>query len=325
MGFYPPVSDLFATAENSFKAKLRSTVERLAASNILIGTSSWKYSGWLGTLYDQQHYCYRGKFAESRFDRDCLAEYAETFKTVCVDAAYYQFPSAKYLSGLVEKVPADFRFSFKVTDDITLKRFTNLPRFGVKAGKPNDNFLNAELFNNAFLKPCEPFRNQVGLLIFEFSRFYSADYEHGRDFIADLDGFLSKLPEGWNYGVEIRNQEWLQPDYFAVLRKHGIVHVFNNWSRMPTVGEQMVVTGSETSDSTVAARFLLKPGRSYEEAVEQFSPYRSVKEINEEAREAGRKLIAGAKQQGKKAFIYVNNRLEGNALETIATMTESGE
>jgi uncharacterized protein YecE (DUF72 family) len=322
LGFYPPVSDLFATAENSFKAKLRSTVECLAASNILIGTSSWKYDGWLGTLYDQQRYCYRGKFAESRFERDCLVEYAETFKTVCVDAAYYQFPSAKYLDGLVSKVPADFRFTFKVTDDITLKRFTNLPRFGVKAGKPNDNFLNADLFNNAFLKPCEPFHSNIGLLMFEFSRFYAADYQHGRDFIADLDGFLSRLPEGWNYGVEIRNKEWLQPDYFAVLRKHGVVHVFNNWSRMPTVGEQMAVAGSDTSDAMVAARFLLKPGRSYEEAVEQFSPYKSAKEINEEARTAGRKLIAGAKQQGKKAFIYVNNRLEGNALETISAMTE---
>ena len=61
LGFYPPVSDLFATAENSFKAKLRSTVERLAASNILIGTSSWKYDGWLGTIYDQQRYCCPGK------------------------------------------------------------------------------------------------------------------------------------------------------------------------------------------------------------------------------------------------------------------------
>ena len=53
------------------------------------------------------------------------------FRTDCVDAAYYQFPSAKYLEGLVSKVPEDFRFGLKVTDDITLKRFTNLPRFGI--------------------------------------------------------------------------------------------------------------------------------------------------------------------------------------------------
>jgi len=315
------MADPFPDDQTSFKSKLQSAVQRLAASNIFIGTSSWKYPGWTGLIYDEQRYIYRGKFAETRFERDCLTEYAEVFKTVCVDAAYYQFPSTKYLDGLITKVPADFLFTFKVTDDITLKRFTNLPRFGIKAGKPNDNFLNAELFVNAFLRPCEPFRNNVGLLMFEFSRFYSTDYQHGRDFVAELDAFFSKLPKGWNYGVEIRNKDWLQPDYFAVLRKHGVVHVFNNWSMMPTVGEQMMVPDSDTSDSMVAARFLLKPGRKYEEAVKAFSPYKSVKEVNEEARAAGKKLIVGAKQQGKQAVIYINNRLEGNALETILGMT----
>lgn len=314
------MADLFPDAQTSFKSKLQSAVQRLASSNIFIGTSSWKYPGWTGQIYDEQRYHYRGKFAETRFERDCLTEYAETFKTVCVDAAYYQFPSTKYLDGLMTKVPTDFLFTFKVTDDITLKRFTNLPRFGIKAGKPNGNFLNADLFINAFLKPCEPFRSNIGVLIFEFSRFYSTDYEHGREFVADLDAFFSKLPKGWRYGVELRNKDWLQPDYFAVLRKHEVVHVFNNWSMMPTVGEQMVVTGSDTSDSMVAARFLLKPGRKYEEAVEQFSPYNSAKEVNEEARKAGRKLIAEAKQKGKQAFIYINNRLEGNALETVNAM-----
>jgi|GEM_PF-4498970 len=83
LGFYPLVPDLFAATEHSFKAKLQSAVQRLAADNIFVGTSSWKYSGWLGTIYDEQRYCYRGKLAESRFERDCLLEYAEVFKTVC--------------------------------------------------------------------------------------------------------------------------------------------------------------------------------------------------------------------------------------------------
>jgi len=83
------VPDLFATAENSFRSTLRSTVERLAADGIFIGTSSWKYDGWLGTIYDPQRYHYRGKFAESRFERDCLAEYAETFKTVRPDRSLH--------------------------------------------------------------------------------------------------------------------------------------------------------------------------------------------------------------------------------------------
>ena len=183
-------------------------------------------------------------------------------------------------------------------------------------------FRSADLFIRAFLKPCEPFRQHIGLLMFEFSRFYPTDYAHGREFITDLDRFLGQLPASWNYGVELRNKDWLQPEYFEVLRRHGVVHVFNNWSMMPSVSEQMQLAGSETSDRLLAARFLLKPGRSYEEAVKEFSPYNGVKEVNAEARAAGKSLIQRAQQQSKQAFIFVNNRLEGNALETIAAMTE---
>ena len=316
------VLDLFAQAEPEIKTKLRQVAQRLATGNIFIGTSSWKYPEWCGQIYDRERYVYRGKFAETRFDRDCLTEYAEVFKTVCVDAAYHRFPSREFLSGLASQVPEDFRFTLKVTEDITIKRFPSIAKFGAKAGLPNEHFLNAELLEHSFLSACEGIRPKVGLLIFEFSRYYPADFRHLHDFTALLDAFLAKLPKGWNYGVELRNKDWLQPDYFALLQKHAVVHVFNNWSAMPTVGEQMVVPSSETSDSMVAARFLLKPGRKYEEAVKAFSPYKSVKEVNDEARAAGKKLIVGAKQQGKQAFIYVNNRLEGNALETIAAMTE---
>jgi hypothetical protein len=60
-----------------------------AAGGVFIGTSSWQYPGWRGMLYDEPRYMYRGKFAESRFEKNCLAEYAEVFRTVCVDAGYF--------------------------------------------------------------------------------------------------------------------------------------------------------------------------------------------------------------------------------------------
>ena len=306
------------------REQIRQQAAALAAEGVFIGTSSWKYTGWRGMLYDESRYVYRGKFAESRFEKNCLTEYAEVFKTVCVDAAYYKFPDAKYLENLVSHVPADFQFGFKVTDDITIKRFSNLPRFGIRAGKPNDNFLNAGLFGDAFLRPCEPFRQHVGLLMFEFSRFYSTDYEHGRDFVADLDRFLGSLPHGWPYAIEMRNRHWLQPDYFACLARHRVTHVFNSWEAMPPVSEQLAIPGGETNPLLSVARFLLKPGRKYEEAVKAFQPYDRLQEKNDDARSAGRKLIAKGKEAKgkKKTFIYVNNRLEGNALETIAAMLD---
>jgi uncharacterized protein YecE (DUF72 family) len=304
------------------RAQMKAKAIELAASGVFIGTSSWKYPGWRGMLYDESRYVYRGKFAVSRFEKNCLAEYAEVFKTVCVDAAFYKFPDEKYLTGLIEQVPEDFQFAFKVTDEITIKKFPNLPRHGVRAGKSNDHFLNASLFANAFLKPCEPLRKSIGLLMFEFSRFYPSDYEHGREFVADLDKFLAALPPAWPYAIEMRNKHWLQPDYFACLARHSVAHVYNSWDAMPPVSEQMALPGSRTNPKLTSARFLLMPGRKYEEAVKTFQPYDRVKEPYPEARAAGAALIAEGTAAGpeRKTFIYVNNRLEGNALETIDAM-----
>jgi len=303
---------------------MKQAARDLANKGVFIGTSSWKYPGWLGQLYDEGRYVWHGKFSEARFQRQCLSEYAEVFKTVCVDAAYYKFPDQRYLESMMNAVPDDFQFGFKVTDEITIKKFTKLPRFGLRAGKPNENFLNTDLFESAFLGPCEPFKSKVGLLIFEFSRFYPSDYAHGRDFVADLDGFLGRLPKGWPYGVEIRNKHFLHPDYFAALRQYGVAHVFNSWAEMPAVKEQLALEGARTNPNLCAARFLLKPGRRYEEAVKLLEPYDKIKDPNPEARVAGAMLIQeGVKAGGKrKTFIYVNNRLEGNALETIKAMLD---
>jgi hypothetical protein len=68
------------------REQVKLNAAKLADKGVFIGTSSWKYEGWLGQLYTPSLYEYRGKVAKTRFDRGCLAEYAEVFKTVCVDA-----------------------------------------------------------------------------------------------------------------------------------------------------------------------------------------------------------------------------------------------
>jgi hypothetical protein len=126
--------------------------------------------------------------------------------------------------------------------------------------------------------------------------------------------------------MELRNKHWLKPEYFACLARHSITHVFNSWSAMPPVNEQMATPASRTNPERIAARFLVKPGRKYEDAVKTFAPYDKVKEVNEDARQAGLALIKEGKEKPtKKTFIYVNNRLEGNALETIQAMLASRE
>lgn len=298
-------------------------LSHLASQGVWIGTSSWKYPGWIGPLYSRDRYVWKGRFAQSRFERLCLMEYAEVFKTVCVDAAYYQFPSAASIQALAEAVPDDFRFAFKVTDTLTLKRFPNLPRFGTLAGQPNPHFLSAERFTESFLNPCLSLGHKLGIIIFEFSRFHPTDFTRGRDFVAALDRFFPSIPHTAHYGVEIRNASFLHPDFFQALARHHVTPVLNSWTEMPRVAEQHQVA-SPLHFPALAARFLLKPGRSYADAVNAFRPYDAIKETCPEARADGAKLIADAVASNgtRKAFLYLNNRLEGNALETAAAMVE---
>jgi uncharacterized protein YecE (DUF72 family) len=229
--------------------RMKAAVAGLAEHGVFIGTSSWKYAGWRGMLYDDARYVWRGRFSQSRFERRCLAEYAEVFKTVSVDATFYKLPDAQFWNEFAPEVSPDFLFSLKVTDEITVKTFPQLPRFESRAGKPNPNCLNASLFASAFLAPCEPFKKNVGLLIIEFSRFYPGDFARGRDFVEVLDRFLAEIPRGWRYGVEIRNREFLRDEYFTVLRRHGVAHIYNSWTDMPPVAEQSAIPASRAPDS----------------------------------------------------------------------------
>jgi hypothetical protein len=40
----------------------------LADQGVFVGTSSWKYEGWLNQLYTPARYEYRGKVATTRFE-----------------------------------------------------------------------------------------------------------------------------------------------------------------------------------------------------------------------------------------------------------------
>jgi hypothetical protein len=51
------------------RERLAEQAANLAAQQVFIGTSSWKYQGWFGQLYDRARYEYRGRFADARFNR----------------------------------------------------------------------------------------------------------------------------------------------------------------------------------------------------------------------------------------------------------------
>ena len=315
------VGPLFDEPGGFDRSALAGRLGALAARNIYIGGSSWKYAGGLGQIYSRERYLSRGRFSRKLFEAECLREYAETFSTVCGDFAFYQFPGDEFWRRLLSNVPAAFRFAFKVPEQITCKVFPMHPRYGQQAGKENQSFLDHHMLREMFLRPLAAYGEKTALLIFEFGAFGRRSFAELGEFVDRLDPFLAALPPEFRYAVEIRNPEFLEKDYFACLRGHGVAHVYNAWSKMPELRHQMAIPDSATADFLVC-RALLRHGRVYQDAVGMFQPYTEIQDPNPEARESMRVLIGRAREDKKFLFLFVNNRLEGNAPLTILSLVE---
>jgi uncharacterized protein YecE (DUF72 family) len=136
------------------------------------------------------------------------------------------------------------------------------------------------------------------------------------EFAERLDRFFGELPAGGPWAVEIRNPEYLTPAYFAVLREHGVAHVFNSWTRMPSIGEQLALADSVTGPFIIC-RALLRPGRLYADAVEAFSPYDRIRDEQPALRADLVSLVRTAIALRLPAYVIANNRAEGSAPLTI--------
>ena len=292
-------------------------LERLRAAvppGIHFGTSSWNYPGWQGLVY---HQSYPKTGASGRM----LAEYARwpLFGTVGVDSSFYNPLSAKTLEEYAAALPPGFRCVSKVWDRITVHTHSKM-RDKARAGEPNPDFLNPALFVEAVLDPClAHFADHVGPFVFEFQAITRGSRVPPQAFADQLDRFFSALPRTAHYAVEVRNEEYLTPAYFAVLREHGVAHCFNSWTRMPSIGSQLALPGAIGAPFLIA-RALLRPGRYYAEAVDAFQPYDRVQDRNPELRADLVRLIETAVKARIPAYVLVNNRAEGSAPLTIAAV-----
>jgi len=282
--------------------------------DIHFGTSSWNYPGWQGLVYHQP-------YPKTGASGQMLAEYARwpLFSTVGIDASFYNPLSERTLAEYAAALPGGFRCVSKVWDRLTVHTHSKL-RDKAKAGEPNPDFLNPALFEEAVLGPClAHFADHLGPFVFEFQAITRGARVPPQDFADKLDRFFAALPRTAPYAVEVRNEEYLTPAYFAVLREHGVAHCLNSWTRMPSIGAQLDLPGVLGAPFLVA-RVLLRPGRYYAEAVDAFQPYDRIQDRNPELRSDIVKLIDTAVKARIPAYILVNNRAEGSAPLTIAAV-----
>jgi len=289
---------------------------------VRFGTSTWTYEGWKGTIYNRP-------YTKSNFKQTCLEEYAEypLFGTVGIDHTFYGPANDETLKRYASQLPDGFECCSKVWERITIPKYTKNKRYGKLAGEKNPDFLNAELFIDAVLPPfVRSFSGHTGPFIFQFQTQQLPEPKSADDnpafrlreaFSEKLDSFLGKLPTDFMYSIEVRNSDFLTPEYFAMLSKHKVSHVFNHWTHMPPIAEQLLIEGSITEAGHLVARILTPLGTAYKQAVDQFFPYNEVKQPMETMRRDVADLAIEAINLKKKAYAIVNNRAEGNAPGTI--------
>lgn len=205
---------------------------------VRVGTCSWKYDTWKGLVYEEG----RKYYAD-----DYLVDYAHHFNTVEVDQWFWSLfpgdpvlPDPKKVSTYAVSVPADFLFTVKAPNSVTLTHFyaRQPARYRAWANRPNEHFLSVEL-TERFLETLEPLGDRLGPVMFQFEYLNSKKMPGRTMFFDRLEAFLSKLPAGYRYAVETRNPHYIGAEFFELLRRTKAGMVILDGYHMPPLRETL--------------------------------------------------------------------------------------
>ena len=284
--------------------------------NLRLGTSSWSFPGWSGLVYEQQE-------SEQDLARSGLSAYSRhpLLSTVGVDRSYYSPLAPETWASYASSVPDDFQFLVKAHEHCTLSRFSNHKRHGDKRGMQNTLFLEARYAAETVIDPClEGLGAKAGVMLFQFAPQASRDLGGVWGFADRLHEFLSALPRGLLYAVELRNAELLTPPYAAALADTRVSHCITIHPSMPSPAEQFELT-SGCHDRALVVRWMLHAEYGYDEAKAEFEPFDRLVDPDPVSRTAISELVKEVSPETP-AWVIVNNKAEGSAPLSIVELAK---
>ncbi len=241
---------------------------------IHIGTSGWSYADWVGAFYPSGT-------PSSRY----LAEYARHFQTVEIDSTFYRIPTERMVDGWAAATPAAFRFAPKFPQTITHEK----------------RLAGCQAERDLFLARLDRLGERLGPMVLQFD--YTFRYEEHHL----LEAFLSELPAGRRYAVEVRHRGWLRDEFYALLERRGAALVLHDLHYMPKLDRA-------TADF-VFVRLLGK--RSL--VPDDFSHARidRAKDL-----EGWAEKIRALAARGLEVFVFANNRYQGHGPATCRDLAQ---
>jgi uncharacterized protein YecE (DUF72 family) len=283
-------------------------------THLRLGTSSWNYPGWAGMVWDRE-------YPENNLSRYGLSAYSKhpLFKTVSIDRGFYRPLTVAQFAEYASQVGDDFRFVVKAPSLITDALIRDEDGRGMRT---NLNFLNAIESVKLFVEPAlEGLRHKLGALVFQISPLPNQLLTRMPQVIDQLHQLLKAIPDLHQQApdavvaVEVRDPQWLTPQFVQALRDTKATYCMGLHAKMPPISEQLPILRALWPGPLVC-RWNLNPlhgAYGYEDAQQLYSPYDKMVDPDLETRAKLTQVIVGTARAGQNVYVTLSNKAEGSA------------
>ncbi|HXA76325.1 MAG TPA: DUF72 domain-containing protein [Candidatus Acidoferrales bacterium] len=258
-----------------------------------IGTSAFTAAGWEGSFYPS-----------GMKSADFLTFYATKLDSVEVDSTFYRTPSASTVTSWNRKTPNGFVFAVKVPQKITHEKV----------------LVDCEEEFKEFVRVMDLLGEKLGPMLLQFPYFNRSVFTSGAQFVARLKPFLKKLPKDHKVAVEIRNKNWLDAAFVALLRESGVALALIDQSWMPRPWD---LTGKF---DLVTADFTYVRWLGDRKQIEQITKKWEKVIVDRKADlRSWVDYLRPIKKRGVTIFAYANNHYAGHGPATVAQFLKMWE
>jgi uncharacterized protein YecE (DUF72 family) len=299
---------------------------------ILMGTASDRYAGWIGQVYSLDRYEGRitkrtkiigaNTYTEEVLPVESVGEYFDHFQVLEIDFTFYRplldqygQPTQNYqvLQSYARHLKEGDRILLKVPQKITAQK---IHRGGQHI--KNEAYLNPKAFIDQFYRPAVNLlgANLTGF-IFEQEYQRKEDRAPVNEMALELDKFFSQIPKDFRYHLELRTDLYLREQFFEVLSKHGVGQVLSHWTWLPPLRKQLAKADGRffNAGNECVIRLLTPLAMRYEDSYVKAYPFDRLVEgmLQPEMVLETVAIIRGAIEKDVLVNLIINNRARGNA------------
>ena len=205
--------------------------------------------------------------------------YARHFDTVEINNSFYHLPAAKTFDNWRESSPRNFVFAVKASRFITHMKKLKDPKSS----------------SEKFFDVADHLERKLGPILFQLPPRWKLNIERFAE-------FLEILPKEHKYAFEFREESWLVPQVFELLRKHKAALCIHDFA-------DMKIPHEITADFSYI--------RFHGPTSAKYWGWYSTRELQTWA-----KRIESWREQLKAVYVYFNNDPEGAAVKNALELKE---